>query len=60
MEEPTLRMFNDRVLTKIFGPKMEEVTGGWRKLHNGQLHDLYSSPNTIHIIWVTNWGMWHI
>jgi hypothetical protein len=35
----------NRVLRKIFGPKRDEVTGGWRKLHNEGLHDLYSSPN---------------
>jgi hypothetical protein len=35
------------VLRRIFGPKRDEVTGGWRKLHNEELHDLYSSPSTI-------------
>jgi hypothetical protein len=39
-----LRVFENEVL-KIFGPKSEEVTGGWRKLHNEELHNLYSSPN---------------
>jgi hypothetical protein len=33
------------VLRRIFGPKRDEVTGGWRKLHNEEVHDLYSSPN---------------
>jgi hypothetical protein len=44
-----LRVFENRVLRKIFGPRRDEVTGEWRKLHNGELKDLYSSPN---IIWV--------
>jgi hypothetical protein len=39
-----------RVLRKIFGPKRDEVTGEWRKLHNKELHDLYSSPSVIRII----------
>jgi hypothetical protein len=38
------------VLRRIFGPKRDEVTGEWRKLHNEELHDLYSSPNIIRII----------
>jgi hypothetical protein len=38
-----------RVL-RIFGPKRDEVTGGWRKLHNEELHDFYSSPNIIRVI----------
>jgi hypothetical protein len=36
-----------RVLRRIFGPKKDEVTGGWRKLHNEELHNMYSSPNII-------------
>jgi hypothetical protein len=40
-------VFEDRVLRRIFGPKMDEVTEKWRKLHNEELHILYSSPNTI-------------
>jgi hypothetical protein len=40
----------NRVLRKIFGLKRDEVTGGWRKLHNEELHDLYSSPSIIRII----------
>jgi hypothetical protein len=39
-----------RVLRRIFGPKREEVTGGWRKLHNEDLHNLYSSPSIIRMI----------
>jgi hypothetical protein len=38
------------VLRRIFGPKRDEVTGGWRKLHNEKLHNLYSSPSIIRII----------
>jgi hypothetical protein len=38
------------MLKRIFGPKMDEVTGGWRKLHNEELHDLYSCPSIIRII----------
>jgi hypothetical protein len=38
-------MFEKRVIRKIFGPKRDEVMGGCRKLHNDELHDLYSSPN---------------
>jgi hypothetical protein len=39
-----------RVLRRIFGPKGDEVTGGWRKLHNEELHNLYSSPSIIRMI----------
>jgi hypothetical protein len=42
-EEDRLRVFEQRVLRRIFGPKRGEVTGGWRKLHNEELHNLYSS-----------------
>jgi hypothetical protein len=48
-EEHRLRVFENRVLRRIFGPKRDEVTGGWRKLHNEELHNLYSSPGTIKI-----------
>jgi hypothetical protein len=48
-EERRLRVFENRVLRRIFGPKRDEVTGEWIKLHNEELHDLYSSPN---IMWV--------
>jgi hypothetical protein len=41
-EEHRLRVFENRVLTRIFGPKRDEVTGGWRKLHNEELHGLYT------------------
>jgi hypothetical protein len=43
-------VFEKRVLRRIFGPKRDEVTGGWRKLHNEELHNLYSSPSIIRII----------
>jgi hypothetical protein len=43
-------VFETRVLRRIFGPKRDEVTGEWRKLHNGELLNLYSSPDTIRLI----------
>ena len=46
-EERRLREFENRVLRRIFGSKRDEVTGEWRKLHNKELNDLYSSPNVI-------------
>jgi hypothetical protein len=49
-EEYTLRVFENRVLRRIFGPKRDEVTGGWKKLHNEELHNLYSSPSIIRVI----------
>jgi hypothetical protein len=49
-EEHKLRAFENRVLRRIFGPKRDRVTGGWRKLHNEELHNLYSSPSIIRII----------
>jgi hypothetical protein len=48
-EEHKLRMFENRVLRRIFGPKREEATEGRRKLHNEELHNLYSSPNIIRV-----------
>jgi hypothetical protein len=45
-----LRVFENRVLRGVFGPKRDEVTGGWRKLHNERLHNLYSSPTIIGMI----------
>jgi hypothetical protein len=49
-EEHRLRVFENRVLRRICGPKRDEVTGEWRKLHNEELHDLYSLPSIIRII----------
>jgi hypothetical protein len=46
-KEHRLRVFENRVLRRIFGPKMDEVTGEWRKLHIEELHNLYSSPDII-------------
>jgi hypothetical protein len=46
-EEHRLRVFENRVLRRIFGPKRDEVTGEWRKMHNWELHNLYSSPDII-------------
>jgi hypothetical protein len=46
-EEHRLRVLENRVLRRIFGPKRDEVTGEWRKLHNVELHNLYSSPDII-------------
>jgi hypothetical protein len=49
-EEQRLRVFDSRVLRRIFGPKREETTGEWRRLHNGELNDLDSSSNIIQVI----------
>jgi hypothetical protein len=43
-------VFENRVLRRIFGPKRDEVTGGWRKLYNEELHNFYSSPSIIRMI----------
>jgi hypothetical protein len=49
-EEHKLRVFENRVLRRIFGPKRDEVTGGRRKLRNEELHNLYSSPSIIRFL----------
>jgi hypothetical protein len=49
-EEHRLRVFENRVLRRIFGAKRDEVMGNWRKLHNEELHNLYSSSNIIRMI----------
>jgi hypothetical protein len=49
-DEHRLRVFENRVLRKVFGPTRDEVTGVWRELHNEGLLDLHSSPNTIQVI----------
>jgi hypothetical protein len=49
-EKLRLRVFENRVLRRIFGHKRDEVTGEWRKLHNEEVNNLYSSPNTVRVI----------
>jgi hypothetical protein len=49
-EEHRLRVFENRVLRRIFGPERDGVTGGWKKLHNEELNDLYSSPSIVRVI----------
>ena len=49
-EERRLRVFENCVLRRIFGPKRDEVTGEWRKLHNEELNNLYCSPNIVRVI----------
>jgi len=59
-DEHKLRAFENRVLRRIFGPKWDELRGEWRKLHNEELHGLYSSPNIVRMMkprrmrWVEN------
>jgi len=49
-EERKLRMFENMVLRRIFGPRRVEVTGEWRRLHSEELNDLYPLPNTVRVI----------
>jgi hypothetical protein len=50
-------VFENRVLRRIFGPKRDEVTGEWRKLHSEELHNLYSSPNNIRYTYIKSGRM---
>ena len=49
-EERRLRVFENRVLRRVFGPKRDEVTGEWRKLYNEELRDLYSRPSIVRVV----------
>ena len=49
-DERKLRVFDNMVLRRIFGPRRDEVSGEWRRLHNEELNDLYSSPNIVRVI----------
>ena len=63
-EESRLRVFENRVLRKMFGTTRDETTGEWRKLHNEELHDLWSLPNIVNLIksrrmrWAVTWQEW--
>jgi len=48
--EPRLRMFENRVLKKIFGPRRDGETGAWKKLLNAEINDMYSSPSIVRVI----------
>ena len=49
-EDRKMRVFESMVFRRIFGPRRDEVTGEWRRLHNEELKDLYSSPNIVRVI----------
>jgi hypothetical protein len=49
-KEHRVSLFENRMLRRIFGPKRDDVIGGWRKVHNEELHNLYSSPSVIRMI----------
>ena len=62
-EERSLRVFENRVLRRVFGLKRDEVTGEWRQLHNEELSDLYSLPNIVRVVKsrrMNGRGMWRI
>jgi hypothetical protein len=72
-EEHKLRVYEYRMLRRIFGPKRSKVTGDWRKLHNEEFNDLYFSPNIVwviksrrmrwagHVAWIGEWrGMYRV
>ena len=57
-EERKLRLFENMVLRRIFGPRRDEVTGEWRRLHNEEINDLYYSPNIVRVIkWRMRWAV---
>jgi hypothetical protein len=55
-EEHRLRLFENRVLRRIFDPRRDEVTGEWRQLHNEELNDLYYSPSIIRMMKAMRWA----
>jgi hypothetical protein len=55
-EDCKLRVFDNSVLRRIFGPKRDKVTGDWRKLTNGELNDLYCSCNILRVINLEEWN----
>jgi len=63
-EERKLRVFGNMALRRIFGPRRDEVTGEWWRLHNEELNDLYCSPNIVRVIksrrmrWAGQWRVW--
>ena len=63
-EERKLRVIENKVLRRIFGPRSEEVTGEWRRLHKEELNDLYCSTNIVRVIkwrrmrWAGQWRLW--
>jgi hypothetical protein len=60
-EEHGFRMFENRALRRIFGPEREEVAGGWKRLHNEELRNLYASPNVIRVLKSMRMGLvWHV
>jgi len=60
-EKRRLRLFENRVLRRIFGPTRNEITGEWRQLLNDELNDLYSSPNIARVVKSRRMGLvWHV